>query len=180
MRKIFIIFLSLCVLFSFGSNVEAAKKATPTPKNAIQKTNKKTTSVKKPKPSKKPTLKKTTTQSTKKSPTTSKSSGSEKIKGADVTVSYKVLGGSLVVTFGNTKNATSISYTLIYITNGQQEGAMGIIYPKGANTVSRTLLFGTCSKNVCRYHTNISNMVLEVKAKLKSGKTFSSSYTIGT
>lgn len=168
MRKIFIIFLLLSILFSFGSNVEAAKKATPTPK--------KSTNIKKIQPTKKPMPKKTTAPSTKKQ--VGSSSGTEKISGTDVTVAYKAQGDSLFVNFGNVKNATSVSYTLIYSTNGQQEGAVGTIYPKGANTASRTLLFGTCSKNVCRYHSNISNVVLEVKAKLKSGKTFSASYKL--
>ncbi len=135
-----------------------------------------TYAAKKPKSTKKPpvtTVKKTTT-----STTTSKSSGGGKISGTDVAISYAVRGSSLVFTVSNTKKVSSLTYTLIYLTNGQQEGAIGTIYPKGANTVSRSLLFGTCSKNVCRYHTNVSNVSLEIGGKLTSGKTFSSSYSI--
>lgn len=78
---------------------------------------------------------------------------------------------AIIVYFGNLKNAESISYMLVYKTNGQEEGAGGSVNPSLGNSASRELLFGTCSKNVCRYHPNISNMKLEVTTKLKSGKT---------
>lgn len=84
---------------------------------------------------------------------------------------------ALLVSFGNLQNATTISYMLVYKTNGQQEGAGGRVLPSEGNA-SRELLFGTCSKNVCRYHTNISNMKLEVTAKLTSGKNLIKRYKI--
>lgn len=77
---------------------------------------------------------------------------------------------ALLVTFGNLQNANTVSYTLQYATNGQQEGAIGTITLTGLRTAERELLFGTCSKNICRYHTRISNMKFEVTAELKSGK----------
>lgn len=166
MKLIIVLFLLIPFLLFSSYPADAAKKPTPTPKKS-SKTVKKPTP--KPQPSKKiPAPKKSI----------GKSSGTEKITGSDVVVAYKVQGSSLVVTFSNLKNTSSVSYTLIYATNGQQEGAMGTIYPKGANTASRQLLFGTCSKNVCRYHTNVSNVTLEISVKLKSGKTLTKSYPI--
>ncbi len=85
---------------------------------------------------------------------------------------------ALLVYFGNLQNATNVSYTLIYKTNGREEGAGGSIRQSEGNTTSRELLFGTCSKNVCTYHTNITNMKLEVTGQLKSGKTFTKRYRI--
>lgn len=76
---------------------------------------------------------------------------------------------ALLVSFGGLTSATSVSYTLTYNQNGQNEGAGGSITPNSA-TASRELLFGTCSSGVCRYHTNIKNMKFEVVSKLKSGK----------
>jgi hypothetical protein len=84
---------------------------------------------------------------------------------------------ALLVYFSNLQNTESVSYMLIYKTNGQQEGAGGSVKPSEGNA-NRELLFGTCSKNVCRYHTNLSNMSLEVTAKLKSGKTLLKRYKI--
>ncbi len=85
---------------------------------------------------------------------------------------------ALLVTFSNLQNAKSVSYILTYTTNGQQEGAGGSVKPSEGATANRELLFGTCSKNVCRYHTNISNMKLEVTAELKSGKKLIKRYKI--
>lgn len=85
---------------------------------------------------------------------------------------------ALLIYFGNLQNANSVSYMLIYQTNGQQEGAGGSVRVSEGNTTSRELLFGTCSKNVCRYHQNITNMKLEVTAELKSGKKLIKRYKI--
>lgn len=67
---------------------------------------------------------------------------------------------------------------LTYKTNGQEEGAGGSVNPSQGSTTSRELLFGTCSKNVCRYHPNLSSMSLEVKAQLRSGKNLLKRYKI--
>lgn len=201
--KFFILALSGLILLSSVSAAEAAKKVTPTPQKikteqktkSVQKTktvqkkaqpktsikqkqttSKKSTTIKKSAPVKKQTPQK---NKTKQKSTKSKQPSTKKSTSSDISVSYKVNGSSLAVTFGNLKNATSVSYALMYATNGQQEGAVGTINPKGANTATRSLLFGTCSKNVCRYHSNISDVVLEVTANLKSGKTFSQTYPIG-
>lgn len=76
---------------------------------------------------------------------------------------------ALNISFGNLQNADSIEYTLIYKTNGKDEGTVGTV-PLNNNSHSTEILFGTCSSGVCTYHTNISNMRLEVKSTLKSGK----------
>lgn len=99
--------------------------------------------------------------------------------GGNVTVSARLRADrkALNVTFGNLLSATSVNYTLIYTQSGQEEGAGGSIKPD-TSTVTRELLFGTCSKNVCRYHSNIKNMRLEVVSKLKSGKTSTKRFKI--
>lgn len=76
---------------------------------------------------------------------------------------------ALNVSFGNLQNARSIQYNLIYRTEGHEEGAGGTITKQTGGT-TRELLFGTCSSGVCRYHTNISNMRLEILTELNSGK----------
>ena len=74
-------------------------------------------------------------------------------------------------------NATSVSYQLTYTTNGIPQGVMGTVKPTGT-TETRELLFGTCSGNVCRYHTNIREARLVVTSKLKSGKTTRKPYRL--
>lgn len=84
---------------------------------------------------------------------------------------------ALIIYFSNLQNTESVSYMLIYKTNGQDEGAGGSVKPS-EGSATRELLFGTCSKNVCRYHTNISNMTFETTARLKSGKKLIKRYKI--
>ena len=85
---------------------------------------------------------------------------------------------ALNIYFSNLQRASGASYTLTYQTQGRQEGAGGSIRQDEGNSASRELLFGTCSKNVCTYHANITNMKLEVTGQLKSGKTFTKRFKI--
>lgn len=77
---------------------------------------------------------------------------------------------ALLVTFGNLNKASNVSYTLMYQTNGVDQGVSGSLDSSAGNAVSRELLFGTCSSGVCRYHGNITNMKLEVSFELANGK----------
>ena len=76
---------------------------------------------------------------------------------------------ALIINFANLQNATNVSYTLTYTTNEQEEGAIGTLNLNGGSSQTSELLFGTCSKNVCRYHTGITNMHLKVPYTSKSG-----------
>ena len=78
---------------------------------------------------------------------------------------------ALIVYFNNLNKVSNASYTLMYQTNGKEEGVSGSITSIG-NSASRELLFGTCSSGVCRYHNNITNMKLEVNYELPSNKRF--------
>ena len=104
----------------------------------------------------------------------------KKSQGAGISVAPKLRRDrqALLVYFGNLQNAQSVSYMLVYKTNDQEEGAGGSVNPSQGNSTNRELLFGTCSKNVCRYHANISNMRLEVTAQLTSGKKLIKRYKI--
>ncbi|OGK08649.1 hypothetical protein A2767_00790 [Candidatus Roizmanbacteria bacterium RIFCSPHIGHO2_01_FULL_35_10] len=74
------------------------------------------------------------------------------------------------VNFNNLNKAKSVTYTLIYQTNGRDEGIRGSIDSSAGNSTTRELLFGTCSSGVCRYHANISSMRLEIETALLNGK----------
>ncbi|OGK42536.1 hypothetical protein A3A46_01460 [Candidatus Roizmanbacteria bacterium RIFCSPLOWO2_01_FULL_37_13] len=77
---------------------------------------------------------------------------------------------ALVVAFNNLQKVKNVTYTLIYQTNGKDEGVSGSVDSSSGNNLSRELLFGTCSSGVCRYHANIANMKLEILSELPSGK----------
>ena len=77
---------------------------------------------------------------------------------------------ALLVTFNNLQKVKNATYTLIYHTGGKDEGASGTLDSSAGNSVSRELIFGTCSSGVCRYHTNLTSMRFEVMSELPSGK----------
>jgi|SRR3989344_3469462 len=68
------------------------------------------------------------------------------------------------ITFSNLASASKITYELTYKRKGGQDGAGGSVIPtKKQKSVTKTLLFGTCSARVCTYHKNVSNIKLKVK-----------------
>ena len=77
---------------------------------------------------------------------------------------------ALNVYFGGLSRVRNVSYVLTYSGNGSDQGVMGSVDASIGNATSRELLFGTCSTSVCTYHSNISNMKLEVTVEQLSGK----------
>ncbi len=77
---------------------------------------------------------------------------------------------ALIITFSNLQKVNNVTYTLMYQTNGKDEGVSGTIDSSAGTSVTRELLFGTCSAGVCRYHPNITNMKLEIISELSNGK----------
>ena len=77
---------------------------------------------------------------------------------------------ALNVYFSGLSRANTVSYTLIYTTNGKDEGVGGSIDSASGDAATRELFFGTCSSGVCRNHTNITNMRLEVISELTNGR----------
>lgn len=76
---------------------------------------------------------------------------------------------AVTVNFSGLDNIESIAYCLTYISNGRRQGACGSITPAGQTNVSRELLLGTCSRNVCTFFPNVKNLRLAVRSKLKVG-----------
>lgn len=97
--------------------------------------------------------------------------------GINVTPRLRSDKRAITVYFSNLQNAKSVNYTLTYDTSTQQEGAIGSLNLGGTRT-SQELLFGTCSKNVCRYHTGVNNVKLEVSYSLKTGKKYIKRYKV--
>jgi len=76
----------------------------------------------------------------------------------------------LIVGFSNLQKANSVTYTLVYETDGKEEGVSGSIDSSSGSSASRELLFGTCSSGTCRYHAGLTNMRLDVVSDLTTGK----------
>ncbi|KKQ01748.1 MAG: hypothetical protein US11_C0004G0018 [Candidatus Roizmanbacteria bacterium GW2011_GWA2_36_23] len=90
--------------------------------------------------------------------------------GLGISVKLRADRSGLVVNFSNLNKVSGVTYTLVYETNGKDEGVSGSLDQSAGNYVTRELLFGTCSSGVCRYHQGLSNMKLEIISQLPSGK----------
>ena len=76
---------------------------------------------------------------------------------------------SIVVTFKNLETVERSEYLLSYVGKGLDQGVAGSFIPSGQGSESRDLYFGTCSHGVCTPHRNITNAILLVTTRLKSG-----------
>lgn len=85
---------------------------------------------------------------------------------------------ALRVYFNNLAKAKSITYTLIYQTDGKDEGVSGTVDVSAGKNATRELLFGTCSSGVCRYHPNIKNARFEATIEFASGKIVTKKFRI--
>ncbi|MCX6816810.1 MAG: hypothetical protein NTZ93_03020 [Candidatus Beckwithbacteria bacterium] len=84
---------------------------------------------------------------------------------------------ALLLVLDDMTKATSVTYNLTYVADNVSQGVQGTYAATQGNT-QKELVFGTCSKDVCTYHKNITDMILEVKTALKSGKTLVQKYQI--
>lgn len=98
--------------------------------------------------------------------------------GINVSPRLRVDKRALIVNFSNLQNAQAVSYSLTYKTSTQEEGAIGSISLGGSSSATSELLFGTCSKNVCKYHTGIKDAKLDVSYTTNSGKKYLKRYKI--
>lgn len=104
--------------------------------------------------------------------TTSTSSG--------VTSSVKFRGDRLgiIVTLGSLQAAYRVDYFLSYQTKGTTQGASGSITDTSIGGATRDIIFGSCSKGVCRYDTGISNAKFVITIYLNSGRKIVRSYRL--
>ena len=89
--------------------------------------------------------------------------------GVASSVKFRADRRAIIITLSDLAKASQISYTLTYTGSGVPQGASGTIKPAGESSVTRELVFGTCSAGVCRYHTGIYNARLVITTYLKSG-----------
>lgn len=113
-----------------------------------------------------PFLKKTTKV------TTSTSSG--------VTSSVKFRGDRLgiIITFNSLQSAYKVDYFLSYQAKGITQGASGSITDTSIGSATRDIIFGSCSKGVCRYDSGISNAKFVITIYLNSGRKIVRSYRL--
>lgn len=75
-------------------------------------------------------------------------------------------GNAMVLNIKRTATYDAISYELAYSSEGVDRGVMGIIDTKQKKgEYEQEILFGTCSKNVCKYDKDVENGTLTLHIK---------------
>ncbi len=69
----------------------------------------------------------------------------------------------------NIKNTDSVEYELTYLSKGLSRGVVGTINLNGETSITRKILLGTCSRNVCRYDEDITDGVLTLRFRGSEG-----------
>jgi len=81
-----------------------------------------------------------------------------------VTLTPRVDGKEVTLEIDNVKNATKVDYELEYQTKDMIQGAFGNIdFNKEPTPVSKNILFGSCSKGVCKYDEGVSGGSLTLR-----------------
>ena len=69
------------------------------------------------------------------------------------------------------KDANSVEYELSYLSKGLSRGVVGTIELKGETSITRQILLGTCSRNVCKYDEGVTGGSLLLRLRGTSGVT---------
>lgn len=86
-----------------------------------------------------------------------------------VTLTPRTDGKEFTLDIARIKNATEIEYELVYLSQGLSRGVVGSTDLKGEKKISRKLLLGTCSRNVCKYDEGIEEGTLTLRFRGSDG-----------
>lgn len=84
----------------------------------------------------------------------------------------------IIVTFGSLQSAYKVDYFLSYQVRGITQGASGSITDTAIGSATRDIIFGSCSKGVCRYDSGISNAKFVITIYLNNGRKIVRSYKL--
>ncbi len=86
-----------------------------------------------------------------------------------VTLTPRTDGKEFTLDISRIDNAQIIEYELIYLSQGLSRGVIGSIDLDGESEISRKLLLGTCSKDVCKYDEGIEEGTLTLRFRSSEG-----------
>ncbi len=78
-------------------------------------------------------------------------------------------GKEFTMEISRIKNVKSIEYEMVYLSQGLSRGVIGSIETNGESEVSRKLLLGTCSKDVCKYDEGVDQGTLTLRFRGTDG-----------
>jgi hypothetical protein len=87
-----------------------------------------------------------------------------------VSLTPRTDGKELTLEIANIKNAETIDYELVYLAEGGlSRGVIGSIKNPGETSEPKTLLLGSCSRNVCKYDEGVNGGTLTLKFRSPEG-----------
>lgn len=78
-------------------------------------------------------------------------------------------GKELALKISGLKDVTTVEYELAYLSNDLSRGVIGSIVLNGETEITRNLLLGTCSRNVCRYDEGVTSGSLTLRLRGDGG-----------
>ena len=86
-----------------------------------------------------------------------------------VTLTPRTDGHELKLEIENLKDVQTVEYELVYLAGDLSRGVIGSVDPKGETSISRDLLLGSCSKNVCKYDEGVTEGTLTLRFRGPGG-----------
>jgi len=86
-----------------------------------------------------------------------------------VTLTPRNDGREFTMEISQIKNTDTVEYELVYLSQGLSRGVIGSIDLNGQTSISRKLLLGTCSRNVCKYDEGIEEGTLTLRFRGANG-----------
>lgn len=86
-----------------------------------------------------------------------------------VTLVPRADGREFTLEIARIGNAKTVEYELVYLSGGLSRGAIGSVDIKGETEISRKLLLGTCSRNVCKYDEDVEEGTLTLRFRSPEG-----------
>ena len=78
-------------------------------------------------------------------------------------------GKEFTMEISRIKNTKTIEYELVYLSQGLSRGVIGSIETNGETNVSRKMLLGSCSKDVCKYDEGVEEGTLTLRFRGTDG-----------
>lgn len=78
-------------------------------------------------------------------------------------------GKEFTMEISRIKNTKTIEYEVVYLSQGLSRGVIGSIETNGENEVSRKMLLGSCSKDVCKYDEGVEEGTLTLRFRGTDG-----------
>jgi hypothetical protein len=86
-----------------------------------------------------------------------------------VTLTPRADGKEFTLEISRFGDAETIEYELVYLSQGLSRGVVGSVEVKGESSISRDLLLGTCSRNVCKYDEGVEEGTLTLRFRSEEG-----------